>query len=422
MLRRDVYYRILTVIILLSLAIKLIMIFKYGNMLNLGSDDLNYVKSAVALLKNGILTYHNYNEPTVFIMPLYPMFLAMVFKVFGYGFAGLQAVRVIQALISCITIVYIFLMASDLFDKKAGIISAFLMAFYLPNITTSGYFLTETVFTALLCALIHYSLKVSKKPVLYKFMLLGVLWAAATLCRPTILFYPLFFFLYLFLYHRISLNKILKWSMSMMAVFALIMSPWWLRNYREYGVFIPLAASSGNPMLQGTYIDYVQNPDNIVHYEMGKNAFETNKNEMKAVKQRIRMELEKDFWGYLRWYTLGKTLKLWSVPFYWKRVFDIGIEHVFPFHCIILSGFIGIAILIFKGAYEFMKGGAGRKLAGNEFFRYFIPVSVILYFNLIHCVYMAFDRYAFPLMPLVSIFTGYLAVKVSTVLKSLVKL
>jgi len=32
--------------------------------------------------------------------------------------------------------------------------------------------------------------------------------------------------------------------------------------------------------------------------------------------------------------------------------------------------------------------------------KYSLPVLVMLYFNATHCVYMAFDRYAFPMIPL----------------------
>jgi len=395
------------------------MIFTYGNLLNLGSDDINYLKSAVALIKNGILTYHNYNEPTVFIMPLYPIFLSFIFRIFGYGFAGLQAARIIQAVISCFTIVYIFGITSKLFDMRAGVISAFLVAFYLPNITTAGYFLTETVFTFLLCALIYHSVKAAGKLNAVSIIHIGVLWAAATLCRPTIAFYPLFFFLYLFLYHGTNFCSILKWAAIMSVVFCVAMSPWWIRNYREYGVFIPLTASGGNPMLQGTYVNYVQTSENVVYYKLGKNAYETNKNEVEAAKQRIKSELKKDFWGYLGWYTLGKTFYLWCSPFYWKSIFNIHWSYVFVFHYIILTGLVGMMIIIFKHFHIHAKTNIRKGLVGNEAFRYFLPASIILYFNFIHCIYMAFDRYAFPLMPLVSIFTGYLISRALPGLKTL---
>ena len=76
-------------------------------------------------------------------------------------------------------------------------------------------------------------------------------------------------------------------------------------------------------------------------------------------------------------------------------------------------------IIIFKHFHIHAKTNIRKGLVGNEAFRYFLPASIILYFNFIHCIYMAFDRYAFPLMPLVSIFTGYLISRALPGLKTL---
>ena len=67
-----------------------------------------------------------------------------------------------------------------------------------------------------------------------------------------------------------------------------------------------------------------------------------------------------------------------------------------------------MAILVFRGFHDHKKTNTGKGIIGNDIFKYFLPFSIILYFNLVHCVYMSFGRYAFPLMPLVSIYTGYL--------------
>ncbi len=378
--------------ILVSFLIKMVLIFKYGNLLNLSSDDLNYIKSAIVLMEKGILTYQNYNEPTVFIMPIYPLFLAAVFKIFGYGFTGMQAVRIIQAVLSCITIFLVFLICRKLFNTKAALAASFLVSFYLPNITTTGYMLTETLFITLLYVLIYFSFRFSTRPTVWKFVILGIIWAVTTLCRPTIALYPVLLFLYLLLYVKLDILKTIKMGAAMGVTFVLIMSPWWIRNYMEYETFIPLTASSGNPMLQGTYVNYIQSPDKVVYYTPGKNAFETNKIEISVAKKRIKSEFKKDFWGYLKWYTYDKTIFFWGTVFYWKEFFRINWSHVIHYHSIILLGFLGMIILILN----------------KKFLKYILPISVIIYFNVIHCIYMAFDRYALPVLPLLAMFSGYL--------------
>ena len=99
----------------------------------------------------------------------------------------------------------------------------------------------------------------------------------------------------------------------MLLAFTIVMAPWWIRNYAEYGIFVPLAESSGNPLLQGTYIGYNQTPDKTVLYRLGKNALETNIIEVEVAKRRIIEGFKNDFPGYLKWYTIDKTYLLWTI-------------------------------------------------------------------------------------------------------------
>lgn len=68
-------------------------------------------------------------------------------------------------------------------------------------------------------------------------------------------------------------------------------------------------------------------------------------------------------------------------------------------HYILLLGFPGIIMLFRKG-----------------FSKYFLPVALMAYFNIVHCYYMAFDRYAFPLLPVLSLFSAYFILEIVRVL------
>ncbi|HEY9063128.1 MAG TPA: glycosyltransferase family 39 protein [Pseudobacteroides sp.] len=379
----------LFLIISISLIIKLYLIFTYKNRLTLSSDDLNYIKSAVALIRSGIFTFHNYNEPTVFVMPLYPLFLAAFFKVLGYGILGLQAVRVAQAIISCASILIIFLTTKKLFNTKAAFIASFFYAFYIPNIITTGYFLTETLFAFLLISLIYLSIVFAEAPSKIKFAGLGLLYTIATLCRPTLAFFPVFLLIYCLL-KKIKFKNLIAPFIAFSFIFILFMTPWWVRNYKEYGEFIPLSAASGNPMLQGTYVDYKQTPENTVYYKLGKTAFETNKIEIDVAKTRMKNEFKKDFWGYLNWYTVKKTIFLWYSAFYWKPFWGINTVFVVGTHYILLLGIPVLIYCLFK-----------------NFRHHFLTASIIIYFNIAHCYYMTFDRYAFPLLTILSVYSAY---------------
>jgi len=233
MVRKNRHNLILILIIIASLIVKIVLIVKYKNNLTLSSDDLNYVKSAVVLVKRGIYIFHNLNEPTVFVTPVYPFFLALVFKLFGTGFAGLQAARIIQAVISSVTILLVYLIAGKLFNKNVALLAAFLVAFYVPNIVTVGYMLTETLFTMLLCLLLYLaccSQKSQKKPGFVFFRsALGCCHIVQTNHSPV----SDFLFVYLFWSERIKIVEMIKLGTVMFLAFVAVVSPWWIRNYRE---------------------------------------------------------------------------------------------------------------------------------------------------------------------------------------------
>jgi hypothetical protein len=215
-------------------------------------------------------------------------------------------------------------------------------------------------------------------------------WALTCLIRPTVALFPMFLFIYVYLLKRYDSVKIIKLAAAMAGSFIVIMSPWWVRNYIEIGDFIPLAASSGNPMLQGTYIDYRQTPENTFVYKLGRNAYENDKIEVEVAKKRMLEGFKSDFWGYLKWYTIGKTRNFWRGAFYWKEFLGIETNAVVFYHRLILLGFLGILIKLF-----------------NNYKKALLPVMILVYFNLVHCAYMAFDRYAYPLMPIVTMFFAY---------------
>lgn len=390
-MKRKTAVVLLTVIIVLSLFIKLFIIFKYNNSLTIASDDLNYIKHSIYLIKSGILSYNAFDERTVFIMPLYPYFLAAVFKIFGTGLSGMLAFRVIQALLSCITVWLVFLIGSRMFNRLTGLISACMTAFYFPFIVTAGYALTETIFTLLLVLLVYLSLAFSDRPSNLKFILLGAVWALSVLCRPTTGLYPLILFAYMLFGLKMSFKKIIKTSILMGFVFLFVMLPWWIRNYNEYGAFIPFTASSGNPMLQGTYIDYIQTPENTIYYKLGKSQYETDRIETALSIKRMEEGFRNDFWRYLSWYTIGKTKFFWCTVFYWRHFLGVGQSFVLVQHYAILLGFAGMASLLFSKTIKNL-----------------LPAMLVLYFNVIHCIYMAFDRYALPLLPFMAIYSAYL--------------
>lgn len=377
--------------IAISFLIKLGMILYYGSAFTLGSDDEKYIRSARILAERLTFVYNNVNEPTVFITPVFPMFAAAFFKIFGPGFIGLQAVRIAQAVLSSITLLYLYLIGKKIFNENIAVIAVFLMAFYPPNITAVGFFLTETLFTLLLYMLVYHYVSALEQEKLMPYVLCGVIWGIAALCRPTIALLPGAFVFYDLFIRRTDFRRVFRTGAAMALAFIVVMSPWWVRNFLVLGEFIPLAESSGNPMLQGTYINYDQSNPTI--YKMQDTERKQNQEEMRVAILRIRQEFKDNFRDYLRWYTIGKTYLLWRDPFYWREFMGIRTAGVKTIHHFMLFGFLGLLVSLIK-----------------DFRKYSLYFLILLYFNAIYCVYMTFDRYAFPFIPMISVFLAYIIV------------
>jgi 4-amino-4-deoxy-L-arabinose transferase-like glycosyltransferase len=129
----------LLLMLVITLAMSLFAIFKYGNYFLLGSmdkmdnDDVKYVRSAITLLEKGMFTYHDVNTPTVFIMPGHPVLLAGIMQIFGTGDSGITAFRVFQALLQACCLYLIFLIGREVFNSKVALLACLIDALYISN-------------------------------------------------------------------------------------------------------------------------------------------------------------------------------------------------------------------------------------------------------------------------------------------------
>jgi hypothetical protein len=399
----------LLLMLVVTLAISLFAIFKYGNYFLLGSmdkmdnDDVKYVRSAITLLEKGMFTYHDVNTPTVFIMPGHPVLLAGIMQIFGTGDSGITAFRVFQALLQACCLYLIFLIGREVFNSKVALLACLIDALYIPEISNVGVILTEIEFKTLLLLMVYVSLYALKTRQTKYYFWGGVIWGLTCLFRPTIAAYPGVILIMWFV-HKYSFKEMLKYTLVVVGVFVVIMSPWWVRNYLDFNRVILLTLSSGNPFLQGTYINYDQTRD-YVPYTPDPDAIKNDKIEMDTGKYRLMTYGKQHPLEYIKWYTLGKSKYLWITPFYWKQVFDISIKSVVIYNYVILLTAIAGALFMFR-----------KKLYGGIFL-----FSTLAYFNVMHLPYFTFSRYVYPVMPLVMLFSAYGLISISGGLYGLIR-
>ena len=191
--------------------------------------------------------------PAVFRAPGYPALLAPIFLVFGDE-PPVMVARVQGVLFGALAVLGVWLLARRLFGEGAATLAAFAAAVYPGLIALSVPILTEAPF----CGLVPFQLWLWtlawQAPTIRRCLLLavavGLLGAAITLVRPSWL---------LFMPFAIGLGAVLgrpKFRHVLVGVGIMVglvagMTPWWIRNARVTGHFVPTTLQVGASLYDG---------------------------------------------------------------------------------------------------------------------------------------------------------------------------
>lgn len=381
--------RLLLLILAAGLVLRLLVLMTQGDRMFLGTDDDNYRESAEILLHSGVLTYAGWKEPTVFIMPGYPLLLAAIFWLAGS--ANWLAARLLQVIISLAALWITVKLGNRLGGRWTGIAAGVLAAVYPPNLTAPCFLMTETVFTCLLLLSLLSFTRAEDSRSLGWYAVTGLALAAATYFRPTSGLLPIVFGGYLLLRGH-SWRQTLINVVVMGAVVGLCLSPWIVRNYLIYKEFIPFTVSGGNPFLRGTYLN--DKIDESFPWVQGDRIL-SDKAQMEYGKKRLVAGFRSDFRAYLYWYTVGKFMNFWGGPYYYKELKYLPAEWVNLFHRIILI----------LGAGGIITGLWRKRSRGLTW----LFLLVCGYFTALHLLYLTGPRYSYPVVQLLIILAAYAA-------------
>lgn len=378
-------------------------IFRYGNATLLGNlskpnnDDVKFIRSAWILAQTGNYVYHKPPQPTVFMMPGLPFFLAFLVLIFG-KFGAITAFRVVQAVVQTLSLLLTFFIGRKVFNSKVGAIAVVLSALYFVDVWVSNLILTETFFKFFVLALAYFSIWAIQENKARYYILAALAWGLATLFRPTIATYPIVI-LFIWLIRKFPVKEMLKYALLSALVFCAVLSPWWIRNYEVFHKFIPLTLATGNPFLQGTYINYDQSSrlTDGLNYSQFKYPASTeianNAVEMAIGKYRLAKLVPKHPLQFLLWYTVGKAFWQLNFPFYWVPILGVPIQAVMLCHYLALVTAL-LGILLYLRNKDTERFGM-------------LLLATIVYFILVYLPFYAFSRYFYPAMPFVFIFAAY---------------
>jgi len=173
--------------------------------------------------------------PEVIRTPGYPLFVALIYRVFG---ASQLAVALAQAVVFAVICLMVFVMTRRLASSAVARAAAAATALYPPLPYFGALVLTE-VWTAFLCTMAMWAtLRAAEQRAGRTFALAGGLWGATALGRPVFFLFPVALALVgtmLLPCFRVRPRPaLIRWSMLLGAA-SLILLPWFMYNYVTLG-------------------------------------------------------------------------------------------------------------------------------------------------------------------------------------------
>ena len=191
-------------------------------------------------------------------MPGTALFLAPFVKLFGPE--PVYAVRLVQAVLLVVQSALIGAIAWRLFDnRRAAALAATMAAFYPFFLFYQGLLLSEAPFDVLLVAgfagLSWWQSRGCRLD--WTFAVTCALFAAAVYVKATLLFLPPVLMAAAALGARLGMRRVIAILVAASALYALCLTPWWVRNQTVLGQFVAFTTGSAQNLYLGN------NPYNV---------------------------------------------------------------------------------------------------------------------------------------------------------------
>jgi 4-amino-4-deoxy-L-arabinose transferase-like glycosyltransferase len=322
----------------------------------------------------------------IFYPPLYPYFIAVLYRVFG----TLAAVQWVQAVVGSLLVPAVGRVGSAAFGRRAGLLAAALVAVYPDLVWFSVRFWSETLFMVFLWWAIERTLKADASRSVSAAAAAGLLFGLAALTRELALYLAPIAALWL-------LRPVARWRPSprspwRAAALALglvvCVAPWTLRNAVVFKAFVPVSTMGGLNLWQGNTLT-------LNHYQIYEYC------------RRMAWESIRDRQPLWIFEKLGSQM-----PEFWKAGSEIVDQMVgrtacgpLPLRTRILLEIVTVGPwLLLLGPFLVGLARVRWNAAGG------LILALLAAYNLAHVVALATTRYRLPVVPVVFIVAAALLV------------
>jgi len=217
------------------------------------SDAARYDQLAMGIIEGK--GFQKDGEPIAWRGPIYPYFLAGMYKVFGHNY---EAVYKMQAVFGALLCVVMFFIGLLVFNATVGFIAGLFTGIYGPFIYYldyggPGFLMSEGMFTFFIAILVYFLVQYVRTNANKYKVLSGVMLAIAALTRPAMIAFIPFLGLWLLYVHWKSWRNLVRDGVIIFGFFFLTISPWTIRNYMVFHEFILISNEAGDIFLYGNH-------------------------------------------------------------------------------------------------------------------------------------------------------------------------
>jgi 4-amino-4-deoxy-L-arabinose transferase-like glycosyltransferase len=205
--------------------------------------------------------------PTVWFTPIFPYFVAGIFKIWGiYSVMSEIVIQTLNCAFAALTVIPIYSIAKRTFGESSAIGAAWVWVFLPTALYFPILWIWDTTLIALFFALIFWAtLVMPEKRGVLPWAGYGALWVTGVLINPSILSLFPFFLAWLIWEARKASVPWAKPVAAALLVFTIGLVPWTVRNYRVFGKFIVLRSNFGLELWLGNNPDVTDTMSNWAH-------------------------------------------------------------------------------------------------------------------------------------------------------------
>jgi 4-amino-4-deoxy-L-arabinose transferase-like glycosyltransferase len=183
--------------------------------------------------------------PTAWLAPIYPLLVAMLFKMFGVFTAkSFYAAALMNSMFSAAVCLPLYSIGKRIGGIAVATAAAWIWVFFPSGILMPFEWIWDTSLSALLAAtLLWATLEVADRRSLRNALLYGLLWGAALLTNPIFGILLPFLFGWVLYRQRREQRAGLKYAFLSVLVVAACCAPWTIRNALQFHRLIPLRSN-----------------------------------------------------------------------------------------------------------------------------------------------------------------------------------